>query len=229
MRTYLFITSLFLATSCVRAQVVSAPRQMAFVQLGTTGIGLGYHNQLNSKFAAGGNLTFMSATPTVFMKSISETKQHRITASAKYIDATAFLMWFPVGKEYYGEQEDYQFYFKGGLTYRMNADLSVRTDYQLKQSGNNFNNTDPVKGRLNVDIRIAKIQPFVLIGHQLGGNNSNLKFYFEWGASYHGKPKYTITQTNTPGITPLNQARIPQLLNGIIVYPILNAHIGYTF
>lgn len=228
MKKNLFFLVLILALNS-QAQKNATAQHIAFAQLGSTGAGVGYQFQFRPKLAIGGNLTYMNAVPTLFLKNASQSKQHRITANANYTDLSVFLKWFPVGKEYYGEPEDYEFYFKGGLTHRLSSDLSVRTDYQLKQAGNNYNNADPVSGRTSVNIRVARIQPFVLIGHQLFGKNSDLKFYFEWGAAYHGTPKYTITQTQAPGIGPLNEKRIQQILNGITIYPILNAQLGYSF
>lgn len=229
MKNCIILIIALLFSLCNRAQNNPTIRHSAFLKFGSTGVGASYHFQFHPKFAVGGGLSYINAIPTLFLKNVSQSKQHRLTANANFSDVGIFIKWFPMGKEYYDELEGNKFYIKTGALYRANAELFVRSVFQLKQPGSAFNNTDPIMGTLNVDIQTAKIQPFLAVGHQLFGNNNRIKGFFEWGASYHGRPTYNIKQTTTPGINPVNEKRIPGILNGITVYPILNAGLGYSF
>ena len=222
-----FFTLVFALTS--QAQNNAIIRHSAFAQLGSTGAGVGYHYQFHPKFAAGGAISYIHAVPTLFLKNVSQSKQHRLTANANFTDASIFVKWFPKGKEYYDEWEGNAFYIKAGALYRANAALFVKSVFQPKQAGRGFISSDPIVGFLNVDIQTAPIQPFLAVGHTLFGKTNRFKVMLEWGASYHGRPQYQIKQTTTPGITPVNENRIPGILNGITIYPILNAQLGYSF
>lgn len=228
MKTFYF-TLFCLLHICSYAQRNDLLKQSAFLQLGSTGIGAGYQFQMNSKFAVGGSISRMNIAPTLFMKSLSIDRQFRITATAKFTDVSGFIKWFPFGKTYYEEWEDNWSYVKVGLLYRGMSSLSVRSVFQPKQAGKNFNEADPIRGNLAVDISTWKLQPFLNIGHQLFGKNNKIRGYFEWGASFQGSPSTEIQQTVTPGISPVNESDTRKTLNAIKIYPDLNFQVGYWF
>ncbi len=228
MRT-LYITLLCLLHVCSYAQRNDVQKQSVFTQIGSTGFGVGYQNQFKAKFAFGGAMSYMNMSPTLFMKSLSVSRQFRVTTTGKFVDLSGFIKWFPFGKSYYDEWEDNWSYVKVGLLYRGMSDFSIRSDFQPKQSGNSFNQADPVRGKLVVDVSTWKLQPFVNIGHQLFGKNNKIRGHFEWGASLQGSPQSQIQQTVTPGISPVNESKIRKTLNAIKVYPDLNFQVGYWF
>ncbi len=225
----LYITLLCLLHICSYAQRNDVLKQSVFTQLGTTGFGIGYQNQFKSKLAFGGSISYMNMSPTLFMKSLSVSRQFKVTTTAKFVDLSGFIKWFPFGKSYYDEWEDNWSYIKVGLLYRGMSDFSIRSDFQPKQTGNSFNQADPVRGKLVVDVSTWKLQPFVNIGHQLFGKNKKIRGNFEWGASLQGSPQSQIQQTVTPGISPVNESKIRKTLNAIKVYPDLNVQVGYWF
>lgn len=214
---------------CSYAQRNEALKQSVYTQLGTTGFGIGYQNQFQSKFAYGGGISYMNVVPTLFMKSLSATRQFRVTGTAKFLDVSAFVKWFPFGKSYYEEWEDNWSYVKVGLLYRGFSEFSIRSDFQPKQPGNSFNEANLIRGKLSVDVTTWKVQPFLNIGHQLFGKNNKIRGHIEWGASFQGTPKTQIQQTVTPGISPVNESRIRKTINVIKVYPDLNLQVGYWF
>ena len=204
-------------------------KQAAFAHLGTTGFGVGYQNHFTTKFAVGGSISRMNLSPTVFMKGLSQSRQFKFTSTAKFVDVSAFIKWFPFGKPYYEEWEDNWSYLKVGLLYRGFSDFSIRSVFQPKQAGKSFNESDPIRGDLLVNVQTLKLQPFVNVGHQLFGTDKKIRGYLEWGASFQGSPRTQIQQTITPGISTVNEMRISSFLKNIKVYPNLNFQVGYWF
>jgi len=225
----LFITLFCLLHICSYAQRNTALKQSVYTQLGTNGFGAGYQNQFKAKLAFGGSISYMNMSPTLFMKSLSASRQFRVTTTAKFMDVSGFIKWFPFGKSYFEEWEDNWSYVKVGFLYRGFSDFSIRSDFQPKQSGKSFNEADPVRGALVVDVSTWKLQPFVNIGHQLFGKNNKIRGHFEWGASMQGSPQSQIQQTVTPGISPIDESKIRKTLNVIKIYPDLNFQVGYWF
>lgn len=204
-------------------------KQAAFAHLGTTGFGIGYQNHFTTKFAVGGSISRMNLSPTLFMKSLSQSRQFKFTSTAKFVDVSAFVKWFPFGKSYYEEWEDNWSYLKVGLLYRGFSDFSIRSAFQPKQAGKSFNESDPIRGDLLVNVQTSKLQPFVNVGHQLFGTNKKIRGHIEWGASFQGSPRCQIQQTVTTGISIINESKIRSTLNAIKIYPDLNFQIGYWF
>ena len=214
---------------CSYAQRTPELKQSVYAHLGTTGFGGGYQNHFKTKLAYGGSISYMNLSPTLFMKSLSSSRQFRVTNTAKFFDLAAFVKWFPFGKSYYEEWEDNWSYVKVGFLYRGFSDFSMASDFQPKQAGKSFNESDPIRGQLRVDATTWKLQPFVNIGHQLFGKNNKIRGHFEWGASLQGSPKLNIQQTVTPGISPVDESKIRKTLNAIKVFPNLNFQVGYWF
>jgi hypothetical protein len=225
----LYITLFCLLHICSYAQLNTALKQSVYTQFGTTGFGVGYQNQFSAKFGFGGSIAYMNMSPTLFIKSISVSTQYRVTTTSEFMDVSGFVKWFPLGKSYFGEWEDNRSYVKVGVLYRGFSNFSMRSDFQPKQSGKSFNEEDPIRGKLVVDVSTWKLQPFVNIGHQLFGINSKIRGHFEWGASLQGSPHSQIQQTVTLGISPINENQIRKTLNLIKIYPNLNFQVGYWF
>jgi hypothetical protein len=225
----LCITLFCLLHICSYAQRNNMLKQSIFTQIGTTGFGVGYQNQIQSKLTLGGGISYMNAAPTLFTKSLSVSNQFRVTGAAKFTDLSAFIKWFPFGKSYYEEWEDNWSYVKVGFLYRGMSSFSLRSDFQPKQPGNSFNEANLIRGNLVIDISTWKLQPFLNIGHQLFGKNNSIRGHFEWGASLQGSPQMQIQQSVTPGIKPVDEKTIRKTLNTIKIYPDLNFQIGYWF
>ena len=204
-------------------------QQAAFAHLGTTGFGIGYQNHFKTKLAYGGSISYMNAAPTLFMKSLSQSRQFRLTPNARFTDVSGFIKWFPFGKSYYQDWEDNWSYVKVGLLYRGFSNFSIRSDFQPKQAGKSFNEADPIRGNMVVNVQTWKLQPFLNIGHQIFGKDNKIRGHFEWGASFQGSPRTDIQQTITPGISPVNESKIKSTLNVIKIYPDLNIQVGYWF
>ena len=224
-----FIAFFFLLAIGCYAQQNTLLKQSIYSQLGSTGFTAGYQNHFKTKLAYGGSISYLNMSPTLFMKSLSTTRQFRVTTTAKFMDVSGFIKWFPFGKSYYDEWEDNWSYIKVGFLFRGFSDFSIRSDFQPKQSGKNFNEADPIRGKLVVDISTWKLQPFLNIGHQLFGKDTKIRGHFEWGASLQGSPKMQIQQTTTPGISPIDETKIRKTLNAVKIYPDLNFQVGYWF
>lgn len=224
------LTLLFcLLTIAGIAQPPMQRKQAAFAHLGSTGFGIGYQNHFKTKLAYGGSISYMNLSPTFFMKSLSASRQFNVNPTARFTDVAAFIKWFPFGKSYYQEWEDNWSYVKVGFLYRGFSNFSIRSEFQPKQAGRSFNEADPIRGNLVVNVQTWKLQPFVNFGHQLFGRDNKIRGHFEWGASLQGSPKSQITQTTTPGIEAVNESKIRSTINAIKVYPDLNIQIGYWF
>lgn len=202
-------------------------RQTVFAQLGSTGIGGGYQIQLLTQLAVGGSISYLQSTPTLFLKNVSQSKQHRVTANAQFIDLSTFLTWYPFSCSYYGEIENGNLFVKAGLLYRSNPSYWIRSDYQWKQDGNQFNPNDPIQGKIYVDLLTKKIQPFLSIGFTCWTLSDQLYSTIELGASYHGKPLIQLSQSATSGIDQPNMDRLLQVGSNLSVFPRLNITFYY--
>lgn len=228
MKSSLFLLPLLLALAG-RAQFFAAPRHSASVQLGTVGMGAGYQYRLHPKFAVGGSISYLDAAPTLFLKNASQSKQHRVTAYAQFVDVAAFIIWYPGGAEYYGETEGGRLYVKAGLLYRSNPRFLVRSVYQWKQEGKRFNPDDPIRGSILVDITNHAVQPIVNLGYSFWQLNDRMKASIEAGASYHGKSGLKTSEFATPGIDQPNIDRLLRVATNMVVFPQLQISFTYTF
>lgn len=207
----------------------------AFFKLGSTGIGAGYEQKINTKWSATGTLTYMNLSPSILLKGSSN--QHRLKGTAKFTQLEIAAKWYPSAKATsYGQINKNKFFIKGGLLIRDNGNYTLKSDYQKIKANNQFDANDPASGTLNFKVETNFIQPFLAIGFELINVENKWSANIETGLSYHGtSPTVPFVNYYETGNIKIyepnfdNWNRVPKLIRLVKVYPLLNFTIGKRF
>jgi hypothetical protein len=206
-----------------------------FLKLGTTGIGAGYEQKLNTRWRAIGSLSYMNISPSILLKGSSN--QHLLKGTAQFFQLELAAKWFPrASSTSYGITTKDKFFLKGGLLIRDNGNYFLQSDYQKIKPGNQFDNTDPESGKLNFNLITNIIQPFVTLGFELLNTDNKWCATIEAGLSYHGtSPTTPFVNYYETGAIKLYEpnfdkwVRVPRIIRLVKVYPLLNFTIGRRF
>ena len=206
-----------------------------FLKIGTTGIGGGYEQKINTKWSATGSLTYMNLSPSILLKGSSN--QHRLKGNAKFTQLELAAKWYPNAKSTsYGATNSNRFFMKGGLLIRDNGNYIMVSDYQKIKPTNQFDANDSQSGKLNFNLETNSIQPFLSIGFELLNADNTWSANIEAGLSYHGTsptvPFVNYFETGNMKIYEPNfnnWVRVPRLIRLAKVYPLLNFTIGKRF
>lgn len=212
-----------------------AQNQNVFFKIGSTGLGAGYEQKINTKWSATGSLTYMNLSPSILLKGSSN--QHRLKGTAKFTQLELAAKWYPSAKSTsYGATNSNRFFIKGGLIIRDNGKYFLVSDYQKIKSSNQFDSNDPESGRLNFNLKTNPIQPFLALGFELLNADNNWCANIEMGLSYHGtSPTVPLVNYYETGNIKIyepnfnNWQRVPKLIRLVKVYPLLNFTIGKRF
>ena len=205
------------------------------LRLGTTGIGAGYEQKINTKWSATASLSYMNVTPSMLLK--GNTNQHRLKGTAKFLQLELAAKWYPTAKATsYGAINKDRFFVKAGLLIRDNGNYFLQSDYQAIRSGNQFDNNDPATGKLNFNLQTNFIQPFMAVGFELFNTDNNWSATIEAGLSYHGTaPTVPLVNYYETGNIKVyepnfdNWVRVPKIIRFVKAYPLLNFSIGRRF
>lgn len=206
-----------------------------FLTIGSTGIGAGYEQKINTKWSATTSLSYLHLSPSLFLK--RGAYQHRLKGTAKFTQLTVAGKWYPNAKSTsYGQTNNNKFFIKGGVLVRDNGKYLLQSDYQKTRSGNQFDNADPESGKINFNLKTNSIQPFLAIGFELINNDNSWCATIEGGLSYHGtSPTVPFVNFYETGKLKIyepkfnNWTRVTNLIELAKVYPLLNFTIGKRF
>lgn len=212
-----------------------AQSKNVFFKVGTTGIGAGYEQRINTKWSATGTLTYMNLSPSILLK--GSANQHRLKGTAKFTQLELAAKWYPSAKATsYGQINNNKFFIKAGLLIRDNGNYTLKSDYQKIKTNNQFDPTDPASGTINFNLETNFIQPFITLGFELINSENNWSANIEGGLSYHGTsptiPFVNYYETGNIKVYEPNFAnwnRVPKLIRLAKVYPLLNFTIGKRF
>lgn len=206
-----------------------------FVKLGTTGIGAGYEQKINTKWSATASFSYMNISPSVLIK--GSYNQHRLKGTAKFMQLELATKWYPgASSTSYGATNKDRFFLKGGILIRDNGNYFLQSDYQKIKPGNQFDNNDPASGKLNFNLQTNFIQPFISLGFELLNSDNNWCATIEGGLSYHGtSPTVPFVNYYETGNIKIyepnfsNWLRVPKIIKLVKAYPLLNFTIGKRF
>lgn len=209
--------------------------KIGFIKIGTTGIGAGYEQKINTKWSTTGSLTYMNLSPSILLKGSSN--QHRLKGTAKFTQLELAAKWYPNAKSTsYGATNSNRFFLKGGLLIRDNGNYFLVSDYQKIKTTNQFDANDPLSGKLNFNLETNIIQPFITTGFELFNADNSWSANIEAGLSYHGTtPTVPFVNYYETGNVKLyepnfiNWVRVPRIIRLVKVYPLLNFTIGKRF
>jgi hypothetical protein len=228
---FYFSTLFLIATLIVNGQAEND----LFLKIGSTGLGVGYERELNTKFSAKASISYLNIAPSFFFK--GNTYQHRVKAIFNFAQLELAAKWYPKAKTSgYGITSSNRFFIIGGLLLRDNGNYYFYTDYQRVSPGSSFNKNDTLTGRLNFKLNTNTIQPFLGIGHEIIPKDNKWSFSAEAALSYHGTSPAipNINFYETGKIKRFenqfsNWVQIPKIIKLIKVYPQLNLNVGYRF
>jgi hypothetical protein len=206
-----------------------------FVKMGSTGFGVGYERELNTKLSAKASISYLNVAPSFFLK--GSTYQHRVKAIFNFAQLELAAKWYPKAKTSgYGITSSNRFFIIGGLLLRDNGNYFFYSDYQRLSPGNSFNKNDTLTGRLNFKLNTNAIQPFLGIGHEIIPKDHKWSFSLEAALSYHGTspiiPNVNLYETGKIKLFENQFSRwvkVPKIIKLVKVYPQLNVNIGYRF
>jgi len=227
-----YLSTLFLITSLL---VNGQAENDFFVKMGSTGFGVGYERELNTKLSAKASISYLNIAPSFFYK--GSTLQHRFKASFNFAQLELAAKWYPKAEEsIYGITSSNRFFIIGGLLLRDNGNYYFYSDYQRLSPGNSFNKNDTLTGRLNFKLNTNALQPFLGIGHEIIPKYRRLSFSLEAAFSYHGTsptiPNVNFYETGKIKVFEnkfSNSWPVTKIIKLIKVYPQLNINIGYRF
>jgi hypothetical protein len=198
-----------------------------YTSVSSLGAGIGYQQQFHGKFSYDVNINYVNLQPSMLVNFLAKVSQHRITARVNSLHGEASIKWHPWGSEYYGEYERNKFFVRAAISYKNSADYNVYSDFQLKRPNRKFDGTDTAIGRINIDLRTNKIQPYLGVGFQALRGDSRFILNIETGLYYQGKPDYTINEKGPRSYNVQNSTRAKKYLNSAVIYPQLKIAFGY--
>lgn len=226
---------LFTCLLMFTSALANSQSKILFAKFGSTGIGAGYEQKINTKWSAAAALSYMNVTPSILLK--GNTNQHRLKGTAKFLQLELVGKWYPFAKvTSYGAINKDRFFIKGGLLIRDNGNYFLQSDYQAIRTGNQFDNNDPQSGKLNFNLQTNFIQPFLAVGFEILNTDKNWCATIEGGLSYHGTaPSVPFVNYYETGNIKVyepnfdNWVRAPKTIKLVKVYPLLNFTIGRRF
>jgi len=226
------LSTLFLITTLL---VHGQAENDLFLKLGSTGFGVGYERELNTKLSAKASISYLNIAPSFFFK--GSNYQHRVKAIFNFAQLELAAKWYPKSKTSgYGITSSNRFFIIGGLLLRDNGNYFFYSDYQRLSPGNSFNKNDTLTGRLNFNLKTNALQPFLGIGHEIIPKDHKWSFSLEAALSYHGTsptiPNVNFFETGKIKLFENQFSRwvqVPKIIKLVKVYPQLNVNIGYRF
>ena len=226
---------LFTCLLMFTSALANSQSKILFAKFGSTGIGAGYEQKINTKWSAAASLSYMNLTPSILLKGSSN--QHLLKGTAKFTQLELAAKWYPGAKTtIYGSNSRDRIFFKGGLLIRDNGNYNLQTNYQKIKSANQFDYADPATGTLNFNLKTNLIQPFLALGFELINTDNIWCVTIEGGLSYHGtSPTVPFVNYYETGNIKLYEprfnawVRVPKTIKLVKVYPLLNFTIGRRF
>jgi len=193
---------------------------------GSNGFGFSIQRQTSAKFAFGVSGNRLNASTKLFHYFAGKIiKTKAITNS---LQAEAFVKWFPMGQDYFGDYERNRLFVRTGAAFREDPTYFGSTSFWDKFEFGDFVLTDDQIGSVNMKITTNKIQPFAGVGYNII-NSYRFAVSAEAGSFYHGTPSMKVTATGILQSNEMNEARLNEIVSTVKFLPYLRLEAGIKF
>ena len=221
MKKYIFFLAL-LFTTTVNGQLSNS----FLLSGGSNGFGFSIQRQVSAKLALGVSGNSLNASTKLFhyfAGKIIKTK-----ASTNSLQAEAFVKWFPLGEDYFGDYERNRLFLRAGAALRQDPSYSGSTSFWDKFEFGDFVLTPDQIGTVDMLITTKKIQPFVGLGYSII-NSYRFNISAEAGSFYHGTPAMKVTASGILQSNAMNEAQLNEIVSTVKFLPYLRIEAGIKF
>ena len=193
---------------------------------GSNGFGFSLQRQVSAKLAFGVSGNSLNASTKLFhyfAGKIIKTK-----ASTHSLQAEAFVKWYPMGQDYFGDYERNRLYVRAGAALREDPTYNGSTSFWDKFEFGEFVLTQDQIGSVDMKITTNKIQPFAGLGYNII-NSYRFAVSAEAGSFYHGTPSMKVTATGILQSNAMNEARLNEIVSTVKFLPYLRIEAGIKF
>jgi hypothetical protein len=193
---------------------------------GSNGFGFSIQRQINAKLALGASGNSLNASTKLFhyfAGKIIKTK-----ASTNSLQAEAFVKWFPLGQDYFGDYERNRLFIRAGAALRQDPTYNGSTSFWDKFEFGDFVLTPDQIGTVDMKITTNKIQPFVGMGYSII-NSYRFNISAEAGSFYHGTPKMNVNASGILQSNAMNEAQLNEIVSTVKFLPYLRIEAGIKF
>lgn len=193
---------------------------------GSNGFGFSLQRQASAKLAFGVSGNSLNASTKLFhyfAGKIIKTK-----ASTNSLQAEAFVKWFPLGQDYFGDYERTRLYVRAGVALREDPTYNGSTSFWDKFEFGDFVLTQDQIGTVDMKITTNKIQPFAGLGYNII-NSYRFAVSAEAGSFYHGTPSMKVTASGILQSNAMNEARLNEIVSTVKFLPYLRIEAGIKF
>jgi hypothetical protein len=173
--------------------------------------------------ASGNSLNASTKLFHYFAGKIIKTK-----ASTNSLQAEAFVKWFPLGQDYFGDYERNRLFIRAGAALRQDPTYNGSTSFWDKFEFGDFVLTPDQIGTVDMKITTNKIQPFVGMGYSII-NSYRFNISAEAGSFYHGTPKMNVTASGILQSNAMNEAQLNEIVSTVKFLPYLRIEAGIKF
>jgi hypothetical protein len=205
----------------------SQSNKAVYTSLSTIGVGIGYQQQFHGKLGFDVNVNYINWKPSTLVGFLTNQTEHLVSVQLNSVQGEATLKYYPFGSAYYGEYERNKFFIRVGISYKQNEEFNIISDYQLKKTSSIYDPNNLRKGKINVQLKTKKIQPYLGIGFQALRYESKFILNVEAGLFYHGKPESNFTETGSRIYKIEKSTRAKRYISYVIVYPQIKIAFGY--
>lgn len=221
MKKYLFFIALLITTT-VNGQLSNS----LLLSGGSNGYGFSLQRQVGAKLAFGVSGNSINASTKLFhyfAGKIIKTK-----ASTNSLQAEAFVKWFPLGQDYFGDYERNRLYVRAGAALREDPTYSGSTSFWDKFEFGDFVLTQDQIGSVDMKITTNKIQPFAGLGYNII-NSYRFAVSAEAGSFFHGTPQMKVTASGILQSNAMNEAQLNEIVSTVKFLPYMRIEAGIKF
>ncbi len=221
MKKIIFFIALFITTT-VNGQLSNS----LLLSGGSNGFGFSLQRQVSAKLALGVSGNSLNASTKLFhyfAGKIIKTK-----ASTNSLQAEAFVKWYPLGRDYFGDYERNRLFVRAGAAFREDPTYNGSTSFWDKFEFGDFVLTQDQIGTVDMKITTNKIQPFAGIGYNII-NSYRFAVSAEAGTFYHGRPSMKVTASGILQSNAMNEERLNEIVSTVKFLPYLRLEAGIKF
>ncbi len=221
MKKIIFFIAILITTT-VNAQLNNS----LLLSGGSNGFGFSLQRQVSAKFAFGISGNSLNASTKLFhyfAGKIIKTK-----ASTNSLQAEAFVKWYPMGQDYFGDYERNRLYVRAGAALRQDPTYNGSTSFWDKFEFGDFVLTQDQIGSVDMKITTNKIQPFAGLGYNII-NSYRFAISAEAGSFYHGTPSMKVSASGILQSNAMNEAQLNEIVSTVKFLPYLRIEAGIKF
>lgn len=221
MKKVIFFT-LLIFSSTVKGQL----KNNFLLSGGSNGFGFSLQRQVSAKLAIGVSGNSLNASTKLFHYFAEEIIKTKATTNS--LQAEAFVKWFPMGKDYFGDYERNRLYLRAGAALREDPTYFGSTTFWDKFEFGEFVLTEDQIGSVDMKITTNKIQPFAGIGYNII-NSYRFAMSMEAGSFYHGTPSMKVSASGILQSNDVNESQLNEIVSTINFLPYLRIEAGIKF